>query len=1099
MAEAVDSVIAEFVIKGLEQYESSFNRASAAHTRFGKTVDSLQGQTFDLQAEGRKYKAGADLMASSEEQSAAKIAKARKTRSDSAKASSDIEKKAAKDAADAAKAAAKERSDAAKAAAKAEADAAKEAQKRASATADAERRLEISARNATRAQIEELQRLRAAEAQSANQVRANAFLTGQGNLSGQSARGSASVFREQFKQEAQDARDAAAAERELAKAQRDVDQASRKRGSVSVASDLFSAGGGVKRGTGSFFGTSEPGSRASAAAQTEAMRAVRVEAEQTAVAEAQVDAAMVEQTRLQAGLLAARGEDRVLIREQISDMRTYNQLLKTGLTEEAAAVELETIRAARVKARTEQEAAANRNSTSSGLRKAFEGATLGYAPSGAAFAGVAVAGVAAAGAAAVAGGLDYAKQIKDTADAVGLTTKQVQVYGAAAREAGVSTDQFRSGIGQLNSYLGKAKEGDEQAAKTFAALGISIKDAGSAGDILPTLIDRLSSIKDPAQRAAVETRLFGEEGRRLDSVLSGGNDKINELAAALEATGAVLSSDDIAKLDDTSKKLAEVKAELSVDIAKVVADNADAIRDLASAFAFLADRAGAAFSNYANLRKLGYDPFTSLGGAAVGAITGQRAVASTPDTSKSPAVQAGSTGDLSKLFAPKGPRGKSANQLAAEAEQRTKRFNDELARYQDQQLSAQADMTGDIQERAAIENQLSLREAARAKADIDSQAKINISHGANSELERARASILKAAVDQANQAESDAREQQVAADLSKQQNEHLQTRLSIEAELLDGSQEFARTAKERLAIQLRLLEIEKEQERANLQNQIDTAKPGTDLTSVRAQLGSLDARYGERAQVAAHQNLGPLAAYADSLPRTAGEIEESFEKAAVNGIEALNSGLDKSVAKALHLHGIAGQILSDFIDIGLKAAEAQLFGGSGGGGLGGLFGGGGLGGLLGAVFGGGTQGNANGVLSAALGASNTSGFASILGSLPGLAGGGSFDILGNGGVDRNLLSINGKPVARVNMGERVNISPTGMNSRVHPSAAGVTVLAPQHFDLSGAVLTSDLVAQIDQRNKAYTDAVGKAAYTNAVSTSGKQAPGAVRKAQILGN
>lgn len=1090
MAEAVDSVIAEFVIKGLDQYESSFNRAAAAHTRFAKTVDALKGQTFDLQAEGQKYKAGTDLMASGEEQAAAKITKARKARSDSAKANSDIEKKAAKDVADAAKAAAKERADAAKAAAKAEADAAKEAQKRAAATADAERRLEVSARNATRAQIEELQRLKAAEAQSANQVRANTFLTGRDNLSGRSARGSADVFREQFKREGQAARAAAAAE-----------TAAGKRGSVSIASDLFSESTGRQRGSGTIIGsTSDIGDRSAAARQTEAMRQVRVEAEQTAVAETEINSAMVEQIRLSAGLVAARGEDRTLLREQIGDMRTYNQLLRAGLTEEAAAVELETIRAARVKARIEQEALANRQQTTGGLRKAVEGATLGYAPSGAAFAGIAVAGVAAGAVAAVSAGVDYAKQIKDTADAVGLTTKQVQVYGAAAREAGVTTDQFRSGIGQLNSYLGKAKEGDEQASKTFAALGVSIKDAGSAGDVLPTLIDRLSSIKDPAQRAAVETRLFGEEGRRLDSVLSGGNDKINELAAALEATGAVLSSDDIAKLDDTSKKLAEVKAELSVDIAKVVADNADAIRDLASAFAFLADRAGAAFSNYANLRKLGYDPFTSLGGAAVGAITGQRAVASTPDTSKSPAVQAGSTGDLSKLFAPKGPRGKSANQLAAEAEQRTKRFNDELARYQDQQLSAQADMTGDIQERAAIENQLSLREAARAKADIDSQAKINISHGANSELERARASILKAAVDQANQAESDAREQQVAADLSKQQNEHLQTRLSIEAELLDGSQEFARTAKERLAIQLRLLEIEKEQERANLQNQIDTAKPGTDLTSVRAQLGSLDARYGERAQVAAHQNLDPLAAYADSLPRTAGEIEEAFEKAAVDGIEALNSGLDKSVAKALHLHGIAGQILSDFIDIGLKAAEAQLFGGSGGGGgLGGLFGGGGLGGLLGAVFGGGTQGNANGVLSAALGASNTSGFASILGSLPGLAGGGSFDILGNGGVDRNLLSINGKPVARVNMGERVNISPAGMNSRVHPSAAGVTVLAPQHFDLSGAVLTSDLVAQIDQRNKAYTDAVGKAAYTNAVSTSGKQAPGAVRKAQILGN
>lgn len=1054
MVEVVDAIVAELVLKGLDQYEAGFNRATAAHGRFYKSVGALKSQTFDLQAEGQKYKAGADAMASGEEQAAQRITRARKARSDSAKAAADVESASAKKAADAVKAAAQAKVEAEKAAAR-EIEAARRAeqafQKRQSANAikthyasgPAVFEAKAAEIRANEALIASYEKLRAVEAQVDAQARASSFLTGRDNLSGRSARGSADVFREQFKREEQAARDAAAAE-----------AAASKRGSVTLAPDLFSESAARQRGSGTIIGSrSEPGARSEAARQTEIARQVRVEAEQTVVAETEINSAMVEQTRLQAGLLAARGEDRTLLREQISDMRTYNQLLRAGLSEEAAAIELDTIRVSRAKALAEQQAAGARSQTGKDLLRFGEGAGIGRAfGSTATVAGIAAAGVAAAGVAAISTGIDYAKQIKDTADAVGLTTRQVQVYQAAAREAGVSTDQFRSGIGQLNSYLGKAKEGDEQAAKTFAALGISIKDAGSAGDVLPTLIDRLSSIKDPAQRAAVETRLFGEEGRRLDSVLSSGNDKINELAAALEATGAVLSSDDIAKLDDTSKKLAEVKAELSVDIAKVVADNADAIRDLASAFAFLADHAGAAFQNYSRFRKAGFDVATSLGAAAVGAITGDpvggRAPAKASDAFPT-TVQSGRAGNISGLFAPKGPRGKSADQLATEAEQRTKRFKDELARYQDQQLSAQADMTGDIQERAAIENQLSLREAARAKADIDSQAKINISHGANPELERARARILKAEVDRANGLESDVREQQVSIDQAKIENDHTLTHLSIEQQLLDGTQEFARTAKDRLAIQLRLLDLEKQQERASLEGQLSQLKPGDKRRlDIQAQIDALPAKYGERAQVAAHQNLGPWAYYVDKLPRTAAEVNEQFQQAAVNGVEALNSSLGKTIAQTLHLHGLLGQILGDFIQIAIKSEEAKLFGGSGGGsgGLGGLFSG------IGAIFGGGAQGNPAGVLSAA-----------SFDALPGLAGGGSIGILGNGGVDRNLLSINGQPVARVNQGENINIVPANMKAASAASAAvGLPVV--QHFDLRGAVMTQDILNHINAKS-----------------------------------
>lgn len=48
---------------------------------------------------------------------------------------------------------------------------------------------------------------------------------------------------------------------------------------------------------------------------------------------------------------------------------------------------------------------------------------------------------------------------------------------------------------------------------------------------------------------------------------------------------------------------------------------------------------------------------------------------------------------------------------------------------------------------------------------------------------------------------------------------------------------------------------------------------------------------------------------------------------------------------------------------------------------------------------------------------------------PGLAGGGSFMVGGNGGIDRNVLSINGQPRVRVSGNERVTVTPPGNDNR----------------------------------------------------------------------
>lgn len=150
-----------------------------------------------------------------------------------------------------------------------------------------------------------------------------------------------------------------------------------------------------------------------------------------------------------------------------------------------------------------------------------------------------------------------------------------------------------------------------------------------------------------------------------------------------------------------------------------------------------------------------------------------------------------------------------------------------------------------------------------------------------------------------------------------------------------------------------------------------------------------------------------------------------------------------------------GLVDSIFKDI-TKLATNNLFGGGqgqGGGLLGGLFGGGGNqqgGGLLGGLFGGGGSPGGGGLFGG-------------LGSLFGFANGGSFDVGGNAGRDRNVLSLNNQPVARVSKGETVNVS----NGGERPVQVIFNVQTPdaESFKRSQGQLMAQAISGLNRANR----------------------------------
>jgi len=461
----------------------------------------------------------------------------------------------------------------------------------------------------------------------------------------------------------------------------------------------------------------------------------------------------------------------------------------------------------------------------------------------------------------------------------------------------------------------------------------------------------------------------------------------------------------------------------------------------------------------------------------------------------------GGTGgpDLSKLFAPKGPKGPKDK-----TDEQEKRFTDEMNRLQDEQLRAVADQTQDELARLEIKEKQLNTDTARQKADIELQVK-------QKQLTRAQADALEKQLNDTYNAQLSVIHRDKTLEALKRTYDTAVAIIDAKEDELREQESLAKTVAERARIEKQLLDLERQKETLGANYTIDRAANDdssvstSDLNAANRTLKTQDKRFADRSATIAAQNRGPLGDYLAGLPNTVDQVNEAMERAAASGLQKLDDGLTSAVAKFLHLHGIAGEFLQDLIKIGIERelliplanmlfpqqGAAAGLGGSGGGfgsilsALGGLFGhGGDIAGNLGSDWG------------AAGSAFSPSSASSLLSFLPAFATGGSGIIGGNYGTDRNVLSLNGQPFARVNRGEPFAIGPNigAANGRVNSGPApSVVVVQPIHADFTGARTDEQTMRQFVQ----YADARSRQAYEAAVSTAAGQAPGVIAQAQTL--
>lgn len=677
--------------------------------------------------------------------------------------------------------------------------------------------------------------------------------------------------------------------------------------------------------------------------------------------------------------------------------------------------------------------------------------------------------------------LDYASALGETSQQLGVTVRDLQVYRYAATQAGQSQEEMDRSLGKLTLNLGEAANGSKAQAGAFRELGIAVTDANgriyTAGEVLPRIAEALSKIKDPAARARLEFELLGKMGQKLDPLLTGGAKGIKAYADEAEKAGLILSDELATGADNAADKLSKLQQQLETRLARLVSAHAEEFAHLAEQLLAAADAAlkfaaayptaigvlggaavgarvagapgamvgalggivGAAYSNLhptdpsnlsnAELTKQMREATQGMRAYKAGAAAGdsaaiaeyrdreKRAKALNDEAakriaggrSKKPGPVVGD-GALPTIKSGATHAAKAAHAPRDNSEAEEERFARELANINDDILQIKAEFVTDLRTQAQLQHERVAKDQAQFESDVDSRV-------AQKKLTDLQGQALKDAEAKKVEQQNRAINWRLDDDLTREELRVRDDSLNLQADLKRGELAEAETQAERRKLQLELLDIEYQRQRAALEA-VKALHTTTDAEyqTAQARLDQLDTLKSHDVAQTLDATAGPMEAFGKQLHRTAGQISEDFQQIEVDGIKSLNDGLIDAILNSRNLgdvfSSVAKQILADLIKIGLQAAESSFFGkGSGGGGGGGI--GGLLSGLLG-VFGG-----------KSVAAKNAASF-----SLPGFADGGAIRVRGNHGIDTNLMSINGEPAARVNRGENIEIVPekSGRNS-----------------------------------------------------------------------
>lgn len=161
---------------------------------------------------------------------------------------------------------------------------------------------------------------------------------------------------------------------------------------------------------------------------------------------------------------------------------------------------------------------------------------------------------------AVTAGIEFGDAIGKAAAQAGIAVRPMSELAHAADMFDIELGTLSTSLQQLQQHLSEASTGSKRYLDTLRALGIELGDIRSlaADRQFEFIAQRISEMKDPADRTRAAVELFGDAGARLLPMFEQGAEGIRKAREEAERLGVALSEEQVRLLeegDDAIKRL----------------------------------------------------------------------------------------------------------------------------------------------------------------------------------------------------------------------------------------------------------------------------------------------------------------------------------------------------------------------------------------------------------------------------------------------------------------------------------------------------------------------------------------------------------------
>src|SRR3569623_317054 len=158
--------------------------------------------------------------------------------------------------------------------------------------------------------------------------------------------------------------------------------------------------------------------------------------------------------------------------------------------------------------------------------------------------------------------IDAADHMNDLAKKAGISAQSMSELGYVAARSGSDVDSLAAGLVKMAKNAADAAAGGKENAATFAAIGVSLRDAQGnlkgTDTLFKDIAEKFANFKEGPDKIALAIMIFGKSGADLAQTLNNGKKGIDELIGSAHELGAVISNDLASQADEFNDTLADL-------------------------------------------------------------------------------------------------------------------------------------------------------------------------------------------------------------------------------------------------------------------------------------------------------------------------------------------------------------------------------------------------------------------------------------------------------------------------------------------------------------------------------------------------------------